>query len=56
MGRSFVECERNIKLIVTIPDSLGFVFHPYKSIFVAARSISYLGFVTDSQSMTISLT
>ena len=30
--------------------------HPNKSIFVPARSIEYLGFATDSQSMTISLT
>ena len=34
MGRSFVTCERNIKLIVTVLDSLGFVVHPDKPIFV----------------------
>ena len=56
LGRSFTECERNIKLIVTLLDSLGFVVHPNKSIFVPARSIEYLGFVIDSQLMTISLT
>ena len=36
IGRSFVECERNIKLIVTVLDSLGFVVHPNKSIFIPA--------------------
>ena len=46
LGRSFVKCERNIKLIATLLDSLGFVVHPNKSIFVPARSIEYLGFVT----------
>ena len=51
MGRNFVKCERNIKLILTLLDSLL-----NKSIFVLARSIEYLGFVIDSQSMTISLT
>ena len=56
MGRNFVECERNIKLIVTLLDSLGFAVHPDKSIFVPARSIEYIGFVIDSQSMNISLT
>ena len=56
LGRIFTECERNIKLIVTLLDSLGFVVHPNKSIFVPARSIEYLGFVIDSQLMTISLT
>ena len=56
MGRGFVKCKRNIGLIVTLLDSLGFVVHLNKSIFVPARSIEYLGFVIHSQSMTISLT
>ena len=56
LGRSFVKFERNIKLIVTLLDSLGFAVHPNKSIFVPARLTEYLGFVIDSQSMTISLT
>ena len=55
-GRSFAEYEWNIRLIVTLLDSLGFVVHPNKSIFVPARSIEYLGSVIDSQLMTISLT
>ena len=45
LGRSFAECERNIKLIVTLLDSLGFVVHPNKSIFVPARSIEHLDFI-----------
>ena len=46
-----------IKLILTLLlDSLGLVVHPDKSIFVPARSIEYLVFVADSQSMAISLT
>ena len=36
VGRSSVKYERNIKLIVTVLDSLGFVAHPNKSIFVPA--------------------
>ena len=56
MGRGFVECERNIKLIVTLLDILGFVVLQDKSIFVLARPIEYLDFVIDSQSMAISLT
>ena len=55
LGRSFAKCERSIKLIVTLLDSLGFAVHPNKSIFVPARSIEYLGFVTDYQPITISL-
>ena len=55
-GRHFAECERNIKLIVTLLDSLWFVVHPDKSIFVPARTIEYFGFVINSQSMSIYLT
>ena len=46
----------SIKLLLFLPDNLGSAVHPNKSIFIPARSIEYLGFVTDSQSMTISLT
>ena len=56
LGRSFVKCERSIKLLLTLPDNLESAVHPNKSIFIPARSIEYLGFATDSQSMTISLT
>ena len=56
LGRSFSKCYRNIKIIVTLLESLGFVVHPNKSLLVLAKSIEYLGFVIDSQSMTISLT
>ena len=56
IGESFVTGERNIKLIVTLLDSLGIVVHPNKSITVPARSIKYLDFGTDFQSTTISLT
>ena len=55
ISRSFAEYERNIKLILTLCDSLGFVVHPDKSIFVTARLIEYLGFKINSQSMTIFL-
>ena len=56
LGRSFVKYERNIKLIVMLLDSLVFVVHPNKSIFVPTRSIEYLIFVIDSRSITVSLT
>ena len=56
LGRRFFRCERNIKFIVTLLDSLEFVVHPNTSIFVPARSIEYLAFVIDSQSVTLSFT
>ena len=48
LGEGFVKCETNIKLFVILDDSLTFVVHPNKSIFVAARLIECLSFVTDS--------
>ena len=48
LGKGFVKCETNIKLFVILADSLTFVIHPNKSIFVAARLIECLSFVTDS--------
>ena len=56
LGRSFFECEKNIKLIATLIDSLKFRVHPNKSIFAADTSIEYLGFEIDSESMFIPLT
>ena len=56
LGKSFVKCERNIKLIVMLLVNLGFMVYPNISIFVPARLSECLGFVIDSQSMTISLT
>ena len=56
MDRSFAKLEKNIKSTVTLLDSLGFVVHPDKPIFSPARSIEYLGFITDSQSINIYLT
>ena len=54
LGRSFAECERILNLLQLF--LTGFVVHPNESILVPARSIEYLGFVIDSQSMTITLT
>lgn len=56
LRRSFAKYQRYRKLIVTLADSLAFVVHLDKSMFVRARSTECFGFVTDSQSMTISLT
>ena len=55
LGRRFVKCERNIRLIVAVRNSLGFVVPLDKSIFFPIRSTEYLGFVTDSESINVSL-
>ena len=55
LGRRFVKCERNIRLIVAVRNSLGFVVPLDKSIFFPIRSTEYLSFVTDSESINVSL-
>ena len=52
---SYGKCEQNIKCSINLLESLGFIIHPEKSLFVPTRCIEYLGFVLNSQSMTISL-
>ena len=52
---SYVKCKQNIKCSFNLLESLGFIVHPEKSLFVPTRCIEYLGFVLNSQSMTNSL-
>lgn len=56
VAESFIQCERNIKLIVVTLDRLGFTVHPEKSIFTPVQIIEYLGFIINSQRMIVSLT
>ena len=52
---SFKKCEFNVKRCVEVLDSLGFIAHPEKSVFVPTKCIEYLGFIINSENMTISL-
>ena len=54
--RTLHGCFQNIKLCITLLDSLGFVIHPDKSEFYPSQIIEYLGFVIDSTKMIVSLT
>ena len=54
-SQSYVKCEQNIKCSINLLESLGFIIHPEKSLFVRTRCIEDLGFVLNSQFMTIFL-
>lgn len=56
IGRTKQMCTQNIKDTVNAFDRLGFVVHPEKSVFIPDRVITYLGFVINSTTMTITLT
>ena len=56
LGDSEVECVRNVKMSLGLFEKLGFVVHPEKSVLKPTHSITYLGFVLHSKTMTVTLT
>lgn len=56
IGDSEVECEQNMKHSLALFQKLGFVVHPEKSVLEPSQKIKYLGFVIDSQHMTVTPT
>ena len=56
MNMTLESCMDNISKIIEILMSLGFVIHPSKSEFIPSKTIEYLGFVINTEDMTIRLT
>ena len=56
ISNSYSECSVNISETVSLLDSLGFTIHPAKSVMQPTQIIIFLGFVLNSQNMTIRLT
>ena len=56
LGDSFEECQSNINDTVKLVSDLGFIVHKDKSILVPTKKLQFLGFVIDSENMTVSLT
>ena len=52
-GDDYDDCERNVRDTVKLFDSLGFTVHPEKSSFVPQHTISFMGFIIDSITMTV---
>ena len=55
VGYEFTACKKNVFDTVGIFCSLGFIIHPYKSIFEPTQEIEFLGFLLNRVSMTIRL-
>lgn len=55
-SQSYDQCVGNVIDTILLFDSLGWVVHPLKSIFIPAQEIITLGFIINSVSMTIRLT
>ena len=55
-GDSHEECKHNVQDTVNLFAKLGFLPHPEKSVFEPTQIITFLGFVINSVTMTITLT
>jgi hypothetical protein len=56
LGNNFSECASNVLDTVNTLDTLNFVPHPQKSVFIPTQIIVYLGFILNSITMSVSLT
>ena len=55
-GDGYQDCLANVVDTIKLFDSLGFIIHPEKSVFIPTQIITFLGFVLDSRIMTVCLT
>ena len=55
-GRTFYDCEVNITNTVKWLRDLGLTLNMAKSVFIPTQCITFLGFVLNSNEMTVSLT
>ena len=53
IGESEEECVQNVKSSLSLFRSLGFVVHPEKSVLTPSHQITYLGFIINSENMTV---
>ena len=56
MGPVWDDCAKNVIDTVKLLDTLGFVVHPEKSVFIPTQKLVFLGFILDSVSMMVYLT
>ena len=56
ISTTYTKCCMNVIETVKIFDSLGFVVHPDKSVFVPQQTTTFLGFNLNSETLTITLT
>ena len=50
------ECRTNVETTVALFENLGFVVHDKKSVLEPTKELKYLGFILNSESMTVRLT
>ena len=53
IGRNDTECKKAVHATKEVLEELGFVIHPRKSVMTGTSKINFLGFIIDSQEMTV---
>ena len=54
-GQTISECQENINDTVNLFQSLGFTIHDEKSVLEPKKTLKYLGFILNSEQMTVTL-
>lgn len=55
MGKTPLECRNNVSATISLLESLGFIINYNKSSIIPSRKCKYLGFVYNSEAMTVEL-
>ncbi|MEW8548280.1 MAG: reverse transcriptase domain-containing protein [Candidatus Thiodiazotropha sp.] len=55
-GQTAEDCAHNVSDTVSLFDNLGFTIHDKKSVFIPTKQIVFVGFLLDSETMTVRLT
>ena len=55
-GDTKPECWQSVGKTTLLLQGLGFIIHPDKSVFIPARILTFLGFIINSEEMTVRLT
>ena len=55
-GATSSECLENVKVTASLFKKVGFHLHPTKSVIIPTQRLTFLGFVLDSNDMTVTTT
>ena len=56
IGSTFIECAQNIDVTIDLLQLLGFNIHPKKSVLIPTKSLEFLGYIINTEQMTLTLT
>ena len=54
-GQTYDDCAANVIDTTQLIDNLGFIAHPFKSVFIPTQELDYLGFTRNSKTMQVTV-